>query len=151
ELARCHVLFAGGIHDARSASMVAALAAPLVDRGVKVGVLMGTAYLFAVESVSSRAITPLFQAEAMRCGSTALLDSGGGHATRCAETPYVHAFRAEQHRLASADAAAEEVRETLERLNLGRLRIATKGLAHEPHSGPGGALVAVGREDQRSQ
>src|SRR5262249_1121482 len=48
-------------------------------------------------------------------------------------------------------AAAEEVRETLERLNLGRLRIATKGLAHEPHSGPGGALVAVGREDQRSQ
>ena len=36
----------GGIHDARSAAAVAALAAPLAERGVKVGVLIGTAYLF---------------------------------------------------------------------------------------------------------
>ena len=151
ELAYCHVLFAGGIHDARSASMVAALAAPLVDRGVKVGLLMGTAYLFAAEAVSSGAITPLFQAEAMRCDSTALLNSGGGHATRCAQTPYVRAFQAERHRLVSSAASAEEVRDALEELNLGRLRIATKGLAREAHPGPGGPLVNVGPEEQRSQ
>src|SRR4029077_11651255 len=36
------VVFPGGIHDARSAAMVAALAAPLAQRGVGVGVLMGT-------------------------------------------------------------------------------------------------------------
>ena len=36
--------FAGGIHDARSAAMVAAIAAPLSRRGVQVGLLMGTAY-----------------------------------------------------------------------------------------------------------
>lgn len=151
ELTHCHVLFAGGIHDARSASMVAALAAPLVDRGVKVGLLMGTAYLFAVETVSSGAITPPFQAEAMRCDSTALLNSGGGHTTRCAQTTYVQAFQAERRRLVSSAASAEEVRDTLEELNLGRLRIATKGLAHEAHPGPSGALVTVGPEEQRSQ
>ena len=151
ELAHCHVLFAGGIHDARSAAMVAALAAPLVDRGVKVGVLMGTAYLFAAETVTSGAITQLFQAEAMRCDATALLNSGGGHATRCAETPYVHAFRAEQHRLTASSTPAEEARDALERLNLGRLRIATKGLAHEPGHRSGGALATVGAEEQRSQ
>jgi len=151
ELARCHVLFAGGIHDARSASMVAALAAPLADRGVKVGLLMGTAYLFAAETVSSGAIAPLFQSEATRCDSTALLNSGGGHATRCAQTPYVDAFRAERHRLVSSAASAEEVRGALEQLNLGRLRIATKGLAREAYPASGGALVTVGREEQRSQ
>src|SRR5262249_453184 len=31
-----HVLFAGGIHDARSAAMVSALAAPLAERGVSI-------------------------------------------------------------------------------------------------------------------
>jgi NAD(P)H-dependent flavin oxidoreductase YrpB (nitropropane dioxygenase family) len=40
------VLFAGGIHDARPARMVATLAAPLAARGAKIGVLMGTAHLF---------------------------------------------------------------------------------------------------------
>ena len=44
--AKVHVLFAGGIHDARSAAMLAALAAPLAKAGAKVGVLLGTAYLF---------------------------------------------------------------------------------------------------------
>ena len=40
------LVFAGGIHDARSAALVAALAGPLAARGVKVGILVGTAYLF---------------------------------------------------------------------------------------------------------
>ena len=43
------VLFAGGVHDARSAAMVAAMAAPLAERGARLGVLMGTAYLFTDE------------------------------------------------------------------------------------------------------
>lgn len=34
-----HVLFAGGIHDARSAAMAAALAAPLAERGAGIGVV----------------------------------------------------------------------------------------------------------------
>ena len=46
-----HILFAGGIHDSISAAMVSTLSAPLVSRGVLVGVLMGTAYLFTEEIV----------------------------------------------------------------------------------------------------
>jgi NAD(P)H-dependent flavin oxidoreductase YrpB (nitropropane dioxygenase family) len=38
-----HVLFAGGIHDALSASMVAAMAAPLAERGIRVGLQLGSA------------------------------------------------------------------------------------------------------------
>src|SRR4029453_11693947 len=41
DLAHCHVLFAGGIHDATSAAMVATMAAPLAERGAKIGVLLG--------------------------------------------------------------------------------------------------------------
>ncbi|WP_241255520.1 nitronate monooxygenase, partial [Candidatus Protofrankia californiensis] len=56
-----HVLFAGGVHDEQSAVMVAAAAAPLAERGARIGVLMGTAYLFTAEAVTSGAILPGFQ------------------------------------------------------------------------------------------
>jgi len=52
-----YILFAGGIHDGKSAAMVAALASPLLQKGVKIGLLMGTAYLFTKEAVQSGAIT----------------------------------------------------------------------------------------------
>ncbi len=98
------VLFAGGIHDGLSAAMVAALAAPLTARGVRVGVLMGTAYLFTEEAVSHGAITEAFQRAALTGTSTVLLESGPGHATRCLPSPFVDDFAAERLRLLTEDA-----------------------------------------------
>ena len=95
DLPACHVLFAGGIHDACSTAMVAAMAAPLVERAVRVGVLLGTAYLFTEEAVTAGAITPGFQREALRCSGTVLLESGPGHTTRCADTAFAADFRRE--------------------------------------------------------
>src|SRR5262249_49048659 len=69
------LVFAGGIHDARSAATVAGLAGPLAMRGVKVGVLAGTAYLFTREAVETGAIVRGFQEEALRCDATILLES----------------------------------------------------------------------------
>jgi acyl transferase domain-containing protein/NAD(P)H-dependent flavin oxidoreductase YrpB (nitropropane dioxygenase family) len=138
-----HVVFAGGIHDARSAAMVGAMAAPLAARGAKVGVLMGTAYLFTEEAVRSGAIVPGFQKMALSCETTALLETAPGHATRCAASPFVSTFLAEKSRLASSGAHAKEVWAALEQLNLGRLRIASKGLVRD-----GGELRAVDAEAQ---
>jgi acyl transferase domain-containing protein/NAD(P)H-dependent flavin oxidoreductase YrpB (nitropropane dioxygenase family)/NAD(P)-dependent dehydrogenase (short-subunit alcohol dehydrogenase family)/acyl carrier protein len=143
ELQKCHVLFAGGIHDSRSAAAVAAVAAPLVRAGARVGALMGTAYLFTEEIVASGAVTRLFQQEALVCDSTALLESGPGYATRCARTAVVDAFFEEKTTLRDRDTPGSAVIERLEQFNLGRLRIATKGLAH----GAGGpAPVNAGRQ-----
>src|SRR5690606_23119567 len=83
------LLFAGGIHDGRSAAMVSALVAPLAARGAKVGVLMGTAYLLTEEAVKSGAILPAYQEAVANCDATALLETAPGHVTRCAETDYV--------------------------------------------------------------
>jgi len=137
------VVFAGGIHDARSAAIVAALAAPLVERGAAVGVLMGTAYLFTQEAVASGAILPGFQDAALACTHTVLLETAPGHATRCADTPFVRAFVQERERLAAAGLSAQDVWQRLETFNVGRLRIAAKGLRRE-----GDALVAVNAATQ---
>jgi malonyl CoA-acyl carrier protein transacylase len=123
-----HVLFAGGVHDALSAAMVAALSASLAERGVKIGILMGTAYLFTYEVVTDGAITHNFQQEAIGCEETVLLETGVGHATRCVRTPFYDHFLQEKRRLVQERCSKEEIRERLEKLNLGRLRIAAKGL-----------------------
>lgn len=140
------VLFAGGIHDALSARMVAALAAPLAARGAKVGVLMGTAYVFTHEAVTCGAIAPAFQEEALLCERTALLETAPGHATRCIDTGYVQAFERERVRLAAEGCDAQTAWAALEQLNLGRLRIASKGLRRENER-----IVEVGEDEQRSE
>ncbi len=128
DLATVRVLFAGGIHDAASAGMVQTLAAGLVERGVAIGVLLGTAYLFTPEAVATGAISPAFQEEAIACRRTTLLRSGLGHASRCADTAFAEEFRSRRRSLLAAGRSAEDVRVDLEILNVGRLRVASKGL-----------------------
>ncbi|MBN2886071.1 MAG: nitronate monooxygenase, partial [Chromatiaceae bacterium] len=140
------VLFAGGIHDARSARMIEALAAPLTERGITIGVLMGSAYLFTREAVASGAITAAFQREALACTRTVNLETGPGHASRCAITPFVETFAETARALRAEGREAAEISRALDALCLGRLRIAAKGVQRE-----GERLIEVGPEDQRRE
>ncbi len=144
----CHVLLAGGIHDAMSAAMAAATAAAASGRGARIGALMGTAYLFTREATESGAITPLFQEAAVAALDTALLQSGPGHATRCLPSPFVEQFEAERRSLQAAGIDAEELRGRLEQLNIGRLRIAAKGVDRVADQD---GLIAVAASDQWEQ
>ncbi|MEU5882284.1 SDR family NAD(P)-dependent oxidoreductase [Spirillospora sp. NPDC047279] len=146
--AELSVMFAGGIHDERSAAMVAALAGPLAERGADVRVLMGTAYLFTYEAVAAGAILPGFQRAAVECDATTLLETSPGHATRCARTPYVQAFESARAELEAAGAGRKEMWARLEELNLGRLRVAAKGLRRTPHAA---GLEMVEADEQRRE
>ncbi|MBP3957468.1 acyltransferase domain-containing protein [Gemmata sp. G18] len=144
-----HVVFAGGIHDALSASMVAALSASLAEKGVKVGVLLGTAYLFTKEAVRGGAITERFQKESLACADTVLLETGPGHAIRCIPTPYADVFDAEKRKLKAEGKTPLEVGIALERMNLGRLRVASKGVDRAPSvNGNGSGLADVSADEQ---
>ena len=129
--AQLQVLFAGGIHDARSAAMVAAMAAPLARRGARIGVLMGTSYLFTREAVEHGAIKPLFQRMALAAAETALLETAPGHVTRALRTPFVEEFGRQRAELAAAGLKGREAWMQLELLNTGRLRLASKGVEHD--------------------
>ncbi|WP_406629977.1 SDR family NAD(P)-dependent oxidoreductase [Amycolatopsis sp. WGS_07] len=119
------VLFAGGIHDARSAAMVAAMAAPLGGAGV----LLGTAYLFTEEAVRLGAITRLFQECVLAADTTVTLETAPGHRTRCLLSPYTTEF--EQLKANLAGVPAREAWQRLEELNTGRSRIASKGVRRD--------------------
>lgn len=63
-----HAVFAGGIHDALSAAMVAAIAAPLTAKDMKIGVLLSSGYLFTHEAVETGLISQDSQREVLAGG-----------------------------------------------------------------------------------
>ena len=142
----CQLLFAGGVHDARSAAMIAAMARPLTTRGVRIGVLMGTAYLFTEEAVAHGAIRPLFQRKVVAAEATALLETAPGHTTRGVVSPFTEEFEQVKAQLRAESVPSREAWERLEELNVGRLRVASKGLRRE-----GSQLVAVDEDGQLAE
>jgi acyl transferase domain-containing protein/NAD(P)H-dependent flavin oxidoreductase YrpB (nitropropane dioxygenase family) len=141
------VLFAGGVHDAASSAMVQVLAAPLAARGVKVGVLMGSAYLFTREIVASGSIVPQFQREVLDCERTINLESGPGHASRCAYTPFAEEYMKKRRELREQQVPGDEARQVLDQLILGRLRIASKGRARDAE----GTIQQLSIDEQRAE
>ncbi|HEY6565048.1 MAG TPA: beta-ketoacyl synthase N-terminal-like domain-containing protein, partial [Pirellulaceae bacterium] len=142
------LLFAGGIHDSLSSAMLSVMVAPLAARGVRCAALMGTAYLFTPEAIACGAILPEFQRQALACRRTTLLRTGPGHAIRCAETPYCSDFERERERLLEEGRSADEVTRALEWLNLGRLRLASKGIERAADDGTAPRLESRNESDQ---
>jgi acyl transferase domain-containing protein/NAD(P)H-dependent flavin oxidoreductase YrpB (nitropropane dioxygenase family)/NAD(P)-dependent dehydrogenase (short-subunit alcohol dehydrogenase family) len=136
--------FAGGIHDAASAALAALMATPLVKKGAKAGILMGTAYLLTREAVDSSAIKAAYQLQALQCRHTVVLESAPGHANRCADTPFALQFQSERRNLMRQGVDGASMRAQLDALLLGRLRLAAKGL----HRAEGASLQAVEAERQ---
>lgn len=122
------VFFAGGIHDSFSSAFVSIMSAPLATGGAKVGVLMGSAYIYTREAVDSGAILPSFQEQALKQGETVLLETAPGHETRCLRSPFTSYFKEEKRKLEQAGVDKKQIWESLEQLNVGRLRIASKGI-----------------------
>ncbi|WP_022975553.1 type I polyketide synthase [Nevskia ramosa] len=139
-----HILFAGGIHNAASGAMLAALAAPLAARGMNVGCIMGTAYLFTQEIVDSGAVVKGFRDAAISCDKTVNFETGPGHSTRCVDTPFFREFRDARKELLREGVGADELRDRLEDMNMGRMRVASKGLNRDAS----GQIVEVSEADQ---
>ncbi|MCB2180484.1 MAG: SDR family NAD(P)-dependent oxidoreductase [Desulfobulbaceae bacterium] len=127
-----HILFAGGIKDGLSSAIVAAMAAPLAKRGVRIGLQLGSAYLFTEEAVATGAIVKRFQDEIIKCRQTILLETAPGHAVRCANSPFTRTFLQERQRLQTNGKTVQEIRSMLEKLEKGRLRVASKGISVNP-------------------
>lgn len=141
------LVFAGGIHDAVSSAIVQVIAAPLAARGVKVGILMGSAYLFTQEIVASGAIVKRFQDEVIACERTVNLESGPGHASRCAYTPFAQEFFRKRIELRDGKVPGDESRRVLDDLIMGRLRIASKGTMRV---GPESRLTQLTEDQQHA-
>ena len=140
------VFFAGGIHDAFSAAFTRVMAGPLAARGVKIGLLCGTAYLYTEEAVSRGAISQNYQRRLLEQNRTQLLKSGGGQEVRCVPSPFADFFLAEKARMEKEGLPSGEISLKLETLNLGRLRVASKGITRRD-----GKMIPMSESEQWEQ
>ncbi|MBF0443829.1 MAG: erythronolide synthase, partial [Oligoflexales bacterium] len=125
------VYFAGGIHDDLSAAMVWVLASGLVKRGAAVGFLVGTGYLFTREAVASGAIMKGYQDLMVASDRTVTLESAKGQVTRAVQNDFTDHFESYKEKLEKTHTDAQAISAELELLNLGRLRIAAKGIRRD--------------------
>jgi acyl transferase domain-containing protein/NAD(P)H-dependent flavin oxidoreductase YrpB (nitropropane dioxygenase family)/NAD(P)-dependent dehydrogenase (short-subunit alcohol dehydrogenase family) len=151
DLSDVRIAFAGGIYDAPSAAMTSAFCVPLLEQGVQFGFIVGTAYLFTREIRESAAITPAFQQVALESDQTAILETRAGHAIRCAPTALTSACYREKADLLGQGMAPAEVHQRLEKIYIGRLRLAAKGVKRAGVSNGDEALVTVNETDQMKE
>ncbi|MDR0350029.1 MAG: nitronate monooxygenase, partial [Coriobacteriales bacterium] len=141
-----NVFFAGGIHDEFSAAFARIMAAPLAARDVRVGIIVGTAYLYTEEIVKRNAITKEYQRLLIKGTDTVLLKSGKGQETRAIPSPFTEFFSGERQRMLDEGEDSTQVLMKLEDLNIGRLRIASKGIQRE-----GDKLVSLPLKEQKEK
>ena len=146
QVAELSLVFSGGLHDRQSTALLSAMCAPLASLGAKIGLLMGTAYLFTEEAVREGAILEEYQRQAVAGDDTALIQTGPGHVTRCLRTPYVGFLETERARLQAQGMNRDEIFMALEGLNVGHLRIASKGQKRV-----NGRLESVDHQTQRDE
>lgn len=126
------VLFAGGIHDAFSSAFISIMASTLAAQGVKIGIQMGTSYLYTKEAIESGAIVEEYQKLLVDADDTVILEAIQGQETQAIKTPFIDYFLKEKERLFASGMDSKLIWQKLEELNIGRLRIASKGLEIHP-------------------
>jgi acyl transferase domain-containing protein/NAD(P)H-dependent flavin oxidoreductase YrpB (nitropropane dioxygenase family)/NAD(P)-dependent dehydrogenase (short-subunit alcohol dehydrogenase family)/acyl carrier protein len=127
DLSKFNIFFAGGIHDAFSSAFVSIMAAELAVRGAKIGLQMGSSYLYTKEIVKTGAITPLQQKLSVENTRTAYLETTSSLISRVVPTPFVDYFAEEKKRMIADGVDSFNLQVSLEKLMAGRLRIASKG------------------------
>lgn len=140
------ILFAGGIHGARSIALISDLLHQFELSALCHGVLVGSLTLFSEEAVSTGAISPLFQRVLLDTVDTVLLETSPGHQSRCALTPFADEFLGQRRQWLDEGLRGSELASRLDGLILGRLRLATKGLQRQ-----GDRLLPVSEDEQYRQ
>jgi acyl transferase domain-containing protein/NAD(P)H-dependent flavin oxidoreductase YrpB (nitropropane dioxygenase family)/NAD(P)-dependent dehydrogenase (short-subunit alcohol dehydrogenase family)/acyl carrier protein len=131
DLSGFNIFFAGGIHNAFSSAFISIMAAGLAVRGAKIGLQMGTSYLFTKEIVKTGAIAPLYQKLSVENTQTACIESVPGQVSRIIPSPFADYFMKEKQRILAGGTDSHNTRLLLEGLIAGRLRLASKGIERQ--------------------
>ncbi|MCB9694011.1 MAG: SDR family oxidoreductase, partial [Alphaproteobacteria bacterium] len=129
------VVLAGGIGDATSAAFAAAMSAGAHHSGHRVGLQVGTAFFFTHEIVETGGITPTYQQRALAAERTVLVGDTVGLPLQCVPSVFTDTAIAQEHAWQDASVPLSERRERVEHHNLGRTRIAARGIERDGHGG----------------
>lgn len=151
-LAEQTLIFAGGIGTEFGSHFISGLTSHLSRRGARIGIQLGSAYLFTEEIVATGAITALYQKVVCRERRTLVMGRTVGLAARSVPTPFSRRIVAEELRRLREKMPLTARKEAFERDNIGALLIGAKAFCPDferPAKAAGEAcLTYFDEEDQ---
>jgi len=129
------VVMAGGIGDAVSAAFAAAMATGAHQQGSAVALQAGTAFLLTHEALEHGQVTAAYQEAALAAARTELVGSTVNLPLRCVPSPYVREAQALEASWRAEGLPLSQRRARMEAHNLGRARLAAKGIERHPDWG----------------
>ena len=122
------LVYAGGISTEAASHFISGMAAGLSQRGLKIGIQVGTAYLFTREIVETGALHARYQKEVLHQKETQVIGRTVGLPSRTLASPFSLRMRELEHsRMEKGDPLSER-KDAFEKDNMGSLLIAAKGM-----------------------
>ncbi|MFA6013366.1 MAG: beta-ketoacyl synthase N-terminal-like domain-containing protein, partial [Desulfobacteraceae bacterium] len=142
------VIFAGGISTAHASSFISGISSVLAARGAKIGIQVGTAYLFTREIVALKSIGKLYQNTLTTARHTIVTGNTVGLASRTVPTPFARKLVEKEHQLIQQGMSLGERKNVFEVENLGSLLISAKGFMPDIHGQRQGELTYFSEDEQ---
>ncbi|MDA8403450.1 MAG: beta-ketoacyl synthase N-terminal-like domain-containing protein, partial [Desulfobacteraceae bacterium] len=147
-LSKQTVIFAGGISTVHASAFISGLSSVLAKKGAKIGIQVGSAYLFTDEIVALKSIGKLYQDTVASSKKTIVTGNTVGLPSRTVPTPFARKLVENEHRRIKEGMALTERKTVFEEENLGSLLISAKVFLPDIHGQKKGELHYFSETEQ---
>ncbi|MBF0411502.1 MAG: SDR family NAD(P)-dependent oxidoreductase [Desulfamplus sp.] len=126
-LSKLSLVFAGGISTCFASCFISGIASCLAAKGVKIGIQVGTAYLFSKEIVETKSIKEQYQTILCEEDETMVIGNSVGLASRTAPTEFAKKMIQKEKEMIKKGEKLEDRKRAFEKNNIGSLLIGSKG------------------------
>ncbi len=127
DLTTLSLVFAGGISTRYASWFISGLAAVLAEKGVKIGIQVGSAYLFSREIVETGSIKAQYQEIISKENETMVIGESVGLASRTAPNEFARMMIQTERQMIQNRKPLEQRKRSFEKKNIGSLLIGAKG------------------------
>jgi len=127
DLSRLYLVFAGGISTRFASYFISGLTSFLAAKGAKIGIQVGTAYLFADEIVESKCIKSQYREIILKENKTMVIGKSLGLASRTAPTRFAKMMVENEEQMLRNKESLSKRKRAFEKRNIGSLLIGAKG------------------------
>ena len=127
EVSDLYLVFAGGIATCFASFFISGLTSFLAARGAKIGIQVGTAYLFSDEIVETKCMKSQYRDIIIEQNETMVIGKSLGLASRTAPTEFARMMVETEAEMIRNKESLENRKRTFEKRNIGSLLIGAKG------------------------
>ncbi len=127
DLSELYLVFAGGISTCSASYFISGLTSFLAAKGAKIGIQVGTAYLFTDEIIDSKCIKSQYREIIIKENATMVIGKSLGLASRTAPTKFARMMVKNEAAMLKNKESLSKRKRSFEKRNIGSLLIGAKG------------------------